>query len=82
MAAGFVIAISSFLFAAVAAIAQIWSLGRIPTPGIATLIVDKDYRAVLARADRALVLQKGVAVLSGPAAEIAADPALLGYLGV
>lgn len=62
---------------------EIWRVvGEIGKSGIATLIVDKDYRAVLARADRALVLQKGVAVLSGPAAEIAADPALLGYLGV
>ena len=62
---------------------EIWRvIGEIGRSGIATLIVDKDYRAVLARADRALVLQKGEAVLSGPADAVAADPALAGYLGV
>jgi len=64
-------------------VAEIWRvIGEIGRGGIATLIVDKDYRAVLSRADHALVLQKGVAVLSGPAAEVAADPALEGFLGI
>ena len=37
---------------------------------------------VLARSDRALVLQKGRAVLRGSADAVAADPALHGLLGV
>ena len=64
-------------------VAEIWRvIGEIRAAGIATLIVDRDYRKVLARADRALVLQKGQAVLEGPAAEVAASAELPGYLGV
>jgi branched-chain amino acid transport system ATP-binding protein len=64
-------------------VAEIWRvIGQIRTSGIATLIVDRDYRKVLAQSDRALVLQKGQAVLQGRAAEVAADPALSSYLGV
>ncbi len=62
---------------------EIWRvIGEIKGSGIATLIVDKDFRAVLARADYAVVLQKGVAVLSGAAADVAASEALTGFLGV
>lgn len=64
-------------------VAEIWRvIGEIRASGIATLIVDRDWRKVLARSDRALVLNKGVAVLSGPAEDVAADPALASYLGV
>jgi len=64
-------------------VADIWRvIGEIRASGIATLIVDRDYRRVLARADRALVLQKGQVVLQGSAAEVASDPALAAYLGV
>ena len=64
-------------------VAEIWRvIGTIRAAGIATLIVDRDYRKVLARSDRALVLQKGQAVLAGPSDEVAADQALAGYLGV
>ena len=64
-------------------VAEIWRvIGDIRHSGIATLIVDRDYRKVLARADRALVLQKGQVVLSGEADAVAADPALAGFLGV
>ncbi|WP_207225063.1 ABC transporter ATP-binding protein [Rivibacter subsaxonicus] len=64
-------------------VAEIWRvIGDIRGSGIATLIVDRDYRKVLARSDRALVLQKGQAVLAGPSAEVAADPTLPSYLGV
>ncbi len=64
-------------------VAEIWRvIGEIRASGIATLIVDRDYRKVLARSDRALVLQKGVAVLQGPSEAVAASPALAGYLGV
>ena len=64
-------------------VAEIWRvIGEIRATGIATLIVDRDYRKVLARCDRALVLQKGQAVLAGGADQVAADPALAGFLGV
>ncbi len=64
-------------------VTEIWRvIGQIRASGIATLIVDRDYRRVLAQSDRALVLQKGQAVLQGPASEIAADPALANCLGV
>ena len=64
-------------------VADIWRvIADIRAAGIATLIVDRDYRKVLARCDRALVLQKGQVVLQGTAAAVAADPALAGFLGV
>lgn len=64
-------------------VAEIWRvIGDIRSSGIATLIVDRDYRKVLARCDCALVLQKGQAVLAGRANEVAASPALAGFLGV
>ena len=64
-------------------VAEIWRvIGEIRGAGIATLIVDRDYRKVLARCDRALVLQKGQAVLAGAADEVAGSPALAGFLGV
>jgi branched-chain amino acid transport system ATP-binding protein len=64
-------------------VADIWRvIGEIRQAGIATLIVDRDYRKVLARSDRALVLQKGQAVLAGPSDQVANDPALAGFLGV
>jgi branched-chain amino acid transport system ATP-binding protein len=62
---------------------EIWRvIGEIRKSGIATLIVDRDYRKVLAHADVALVLQKGQVVLGGAADEVAANPALAGFLGV
>ena len=64
-------------------VAEIWRVvGDIRASGIATLIVDRDWRKVLARADRALVLQKGRVVLQGAATEVAGSEALAGYLGV
>ena len=64
-------------------VAEIWRvIAEIRGAGIATLIVDRDYRRVLARCDRALVLQKGQAVLAGSADEVAGSPALAGFLGV
>lgn len=64
-------------------VADIWRvIGEIRASGIATLIVDRDYRKVLARADRALVLQKGQVVLHGAAAEVASSPALGSFLGL
>ncbi len=64
-------------------VADIWRvIGEIRASGIATLIVDRDYRKVLAHSDQALVLQKGQVVLQGRADAVSADPALSAYLGV
>jgi branched-chain amino acid transport system ATP-binding protein len=64
-------------------VAEIWRvIGEIRQTGIATLIVDRDYRKVLAHADGAMVMQKGQAVLAGTADEVAASAALSGFLGV
>ena len=64
-------------------VADIWRvIGEIRASGIATLIVDRDYRRVLARSDRAIVLQKGQVVLEGGSEAVAANPALAGFLGV
>ena len=64
-------------------VAEIWRvIGTIRDDGIATLIVDRDYRKVLAQSDRALVLQKGQVVLAGTSAELRDSPALASYLGV
>jgi len=64
-------------------VAEIWRvIDQIRANGIATLIVDRDYRKVLAHSNHALVLQKGEAVMSGPAAEVAGSAALAGYLGL
>jgi branched-chain amino acid transport system ATP-binding protein len=64
-------------------VAEIWRvIAEIRDSGMATLIVDRDYRKVLAHADRALVLQKGQVVLSGTAEQVSTSPELSGYLGV
>ena len=63
--------------------AEIWRvIGAIRDDGIASLIVDRDYRRVLAHSDRALVLQKGEVVLQGEAAALRQDATLAEYLGV
>ena len=62
---------------------EIWRvIAEIRKSGIATLIVDRDYRKVLAHSDVALVMQKGQAVLTGTAADVSVNPALSGFLGV
>jgi branched-chain amino acid transport system ATP-binding protein len=62
---------------------EIWRVIRsIRDSGIATIVVDRDYRRVLSQSDRAIVLQKGVAVLAGERAAVQADPALAACLGV
>jgi len=64
-------------------VAEIWNvIGEIRASGIATLVVDRDYRKVLAHADRALVLQKGRVVLQGAASNLDGSPELAAYLGV
>ena len=55
-------------------VAEIWkTISAIRSTGIATLIVDRNYRAVLAHTDRAAVLEKGIVAMSGTSAELAAD---------
>ncbi len=64
-------------------VAEIWRvIAAVRASGIATLIVDRDYRRVLAHADRAIVLQKGQVVLRGAADELLAGPQLAACLGV
>ena len=64
-------------------VAEIWRvIGDIRASGIATLIVDRDYRKVLAHSDSAMVLQKGQVVMQSSAAVVAANPLLASYLGV
>ena len=64
-------------------VAEIWRvISQIRQDGIATLIVDRDYRRVLAQSDHALVLQKGQVVLSGPSATLRENTALANFLGV
>jgi branched-chain amino acid transport system ATP-binding protein len=62
---------------------EIWAVIRtIRESGIATLIVDRDWRKVLQNSDRAIVLQKGRVVLQGNSAEVMNHADLSGYLGV
>jgi branched-chain amino acid transport system ATP-binding protein len=65
-------------------VAEIWRvIGLIRASGIASLVVDRDFRKVLAHTDRCVVLEKGRVVLEGPSSELAADEAALHrYLGV
>ncbi|HVG05273.1 MAG TPA: ABC transporter ATP-binding protein [Burkholderiaceae bacterium] len=63
---------------------EIWRIiGAIRATGIASLIVDRNYRSVLAHTDRCIVLEKGRIVLEGESAALAQAPdRLAGYLGV
>lgn len=63
---------------------EIWRvIGQIRETGISTLIVDRNYRMVLAHTDLAVVLEKGRVVLGGESAALARDHDALGrYLGV
>jgi branched-chain amino acid transport system ATP-binding protein len=65
-------------------VAEIWRVvSEIRATGISTLIVDRNYRAVLAHTDRAVVLEKGRVVADGSSAELAQDlGALARWLGV
>jgi branched-chain amino acid transport system ATP-binding protein len=63
---------------------EIWGIiGRIKQAGIAAVIVDKNFAAVSAVADRVLILVKGATVYEGSSAELRAQPELrVKYLGV
>lgn len=65
-------------------VAEIWRvIGLIRASGIASLVVDRDFRKVLTHTDRCVVLEKGRVVLEGPSAALAKDEAALHrYLGV
>ncbi|WP_151449269.1 ABC transporter ATP-binding protein [Lacisediminimonas profundi] len=63
---------------------EIWRvIGAIRGTGISTLIVDRNYRAVLNHTDVAVVMEKGKIVVAGASADLAAsEEVLAGYLGV
>jgi len=63
---------------------EIWrTIARIRAEGVATVIVDKDFRALSRIADKAMILSKGEIVFEGPPAELAAKRELLErHLGV
>jgi branched-chain amino acid transport system ATP-binding protein len=57
-------------------------LGRLRDQGIPVLLVEQNARKALEIADRAIVLKRGAAVLSGSAAELRANPDVkAAYLG-
>jgi len=63
---------------------EIWGIiGQIKQAGIAAVIVDKNFAAVSAVADRAVILVKGATAYEGSTAELRAQPELrVKYLGV
>jgi branched-chain amino acid transport system ATP-binding protein len=63
---------------------EIWGIiGQIKQAGIAAVIVDKNFAAVSAVADRAVILVKGVTAYEGSTAELRAQPDLrMKFLGV
>lgn len=63
---------------------EIWkTLGIIREEGIATIVVDKDHRALAKVADRMVVMAKGEIAFAGPPAALQADPSILEkHLGV
>jgi len=64
-------------------VAEIWRvIGQIRASGIATLIVDRDYRKVLQQSDRAVVMQKGQLVLQGNSETLQGSVELAALLGV
>jgi branched-chain amino acid transport system ATP-binding protein len=57
---------------------EIWNIvADIRAHGIATLIVDKNYRSVTAIADRSVILVKGRVVFEGDSAMLLAQPEML-----
>lgn len=63
---------------------EIWSVVRqIKQSGIATVIVDKDLKALLELADRNIIISKGQIVYEGSSADLAANPEIhTRHLGV
>ncbi|WP_077001980.1 ABC transporter ATP-binding protein [Variovorax sp. KK3] len=59
-------------------VAEIWRvIGEIRATGIATLIVDRDWRKVLGNTEKAVVMEKGRIVRQGPSAGLLAEPKVL-----
>jgi branched-chain amino acid transport system ATP-binding protein len=65
-------------------VAEIWRVvSLIRASGISTLIVDRNYQAVLAHTDRCAVMEKGRIVLADSSSALSRAPAQLAqYLGV
>ncbi len=65
-------------------VAEIWRvIDEIRRTGLATLVVDRNYRTVLANSDRVVVMEKGRVVLEDQAAALQNAPEQLSrYLGV
>jgi branched-chain amino acid transport system ATP-binding protein len=63
---------------------EIWRIvSEIRQSGIASLLVDRNYRLVLTHTDRAIVMEKGAVVLEGWSASLAHRPDVLAkHLGV
>ncbi len=63
---------------------EIWRvIGLIRSSGLATMVVDRNYRKVMEQADRLIVLEKGRVVLEGDASQLREDPSQIHrYLGV
>ncbi|MDB5847023.1 MAG: transporter related [Rhodoferax sp.] len=59
-------------------VAEIWRvISEIRATGISTLIVDRDWRKVLAHTDLAVVMEKGRIVLASASVDLVAAPAAL-----
>ncbi|RXT57154.1 ABC transporter ATP-binding protein [Bosea sp. Tri-44] len=57
---------------------EIWrTLGVIRSEGIATIVVDKDFRALAKVADRMVIMAKGEIAFDGSPGDLLADPAIL-----
>lgn len=65
-------------------VAEIWRvISLIRHSGLATLVVDRNYRKVMEQSDRLVILEKGRVVLEGEAAPLREDPRQIHqYLGV
>jgi branched-chain amino acid transport system ATP-binding protein len=64
-------------------VTEIWRvIAEMRAQGIATLIVDRDYRKVATQADSLIVLQKGQVALRGRASDLRDSPELAGLLGL
>jgi branched-chain amino acid transport system ATP-binding protein len=63
---------------------EIWSvIAAVRRTGVATVVVDRNYGAVLAHADRCMVMVKGEIVAELPSGELRSRPELLHrHLGI
>jgi branched-chain amino acid transport system ATP-binding protein len=62
-------------------VAEIWQIiGRIRASGIATVVVDKNFRSVLRHTDRAVVMVKGQVALESVSSSLLDNPAQLSTL--